>query len=246
MIRSMIFSAVIAGVLAALVLTLVQALWVTPLILEAETFEQSTEPMTPPTEAMHARSDGGHTAEHHLDVNSHHHLGDAWAPEDGWQRTLATAVSNSLLGIGFALMLTGIYALRRPHGVIQGMAWGLAGFVVFFASPSLGLPPELPGTEAASLTDRQLWWLTTAASTAVGLSCLFLQKRWAVRLLALPFLIAPHVLGAPHPTVVYSTAPEELQQSFRIATLAVNAAFWVLLGALSVIVYQRFTREVTP
>lgn len=245
MIRDMILSSVIAGVLAALALTLIQALWVTPLILEAETFEQSAAPMTTPPQETHPPSDGAH-AEHHHDANGHHHHGDAWAPEDGWQRTLATAVSNSLLGIGFALMLTGIYALRRPQGVIQGMAWGLAGFIVFFASPSLGLPPELPGTEAASLTDRQVWWLATAASTAVGLAFLFLQKRWAVRLLALPLLLAPHVLGAPHPAIAYSTAPEELQQSFRIATLIVNAAFWVLLGALSALVYQRFTREVTP
>lgn len=242
--RDMIFSSVIAGVLAALALTLIQALWITPLILEAETFEQSAVPVPAGAEA-HQHSGGSHNGEHHHDAHDHHH-GDAWAPEDGWQRTLATAVSNSLLGVGFALMLTGIYALRRPQGVIHGMAWGLAGFIAFFASPSIGLPPELPGTEAASLTERQVWWLATAASTAAGLALLCLQKHWAVRLLALPLLIAPHLVGAPHPAVVYSVAPGELQQSFRIATLAVNAAFWVLLGALSALVYQRFTREVTP
>lgn len=228
MFKNLIFSSAIAGVLAALVLTLTQALWVTPLILKAETFELAAESLSIP-EQLHPE----------------HQHEETWAPEDGWQRTLSTAVSNSLLGTGFALMLSGLYAFRRPQGIKQGMAWGLAGFAVFFAAPGLGLPPELPGTTAAELTHRQEWWLATAISTATGLGLIFFQKRWLLHLTGIAVLIAPHVIGAPHPMVPHSAAPESLQVSFRIATLGVNATFWIVLGALSAFVYQRITREAT-
>lgn len=239
MIRSMIFSSVIAGVLAALALTLVQGVWVTPLILKAEVYEKAADEVNT-EEPLH--SEAAEITGHHHESTEHE---EAWAPADGWQRTLSTAVSNSLMGIGFALMLTGIYSLRQPQGAVQGLAWGLAGFTVFFASPGLGLPPELPGTEAASLNDRQVWWLATASCTALGLALLFLQKRWVVRVLALPLIVTPHLIGAPQPAIAHGVAPEELQQSFRIATLAVNAAFWLLLGLISAVVFQRFTREAT-
>jgi hypothetical protein len=33
-------------------------------------------------------------------------------------------------------------------------------------APAIGLPPELPGIEAAALQSRQLWWVATAVATA--------------------------------------------------------------------------------
>jgi cobalt transporter subunit CbtA len=224
MFRSMVFSAVLAGLLAASALTLTQALWVTPLILQAEEYEDA------------AAAIALAPAEHHDDG------AEAWQPENGWPRLLATAAGNGILGIGYGLILTGLYAWRRPSGAAQGLAWGLAGYAVFFAAPGLGLPPELPGSAAAELTARQSWWLATAASTAIGLGLLCLQTRWPWRAAGGLLLIAPHLLGAPQPAAAGSLAPEDLQTQFRLATLLCNALFWSLLGVLSAAAFRRFHR----
>jgi cobalt transporter subunit CbtA len=225
MFRSMVFSAVLAGLLAASALTLTQALWVTPLILQAEVYEDAAAAAIAPA-----------SAEHHDDA-------EAWQPEKGWPRLLATSAGNGILGIGYGLMLTGLYAWRRPSGAAQGLAWGLAGYAVFFAAPGLGLPPELPGSAAAELTARQSWWLATAASTSVGLGLIFLQTRWPLRAAGGLVLAAPHLIGAPNPAITGSLAPEDLQTQFRLATLLCNGLFWSLLGVLSAAAFRRFHRE---
>jgi cobalt transporter subunit CbtA len=220
----MVFSAVLAGLLAASALTLTQALWVTPLILQAEVYEDAADAIAPAP------------AEHHDDG------AEAWQPENGWPRLLATSAGNGILGIGYGLILTGLYAWRRPSGAAQGLAWGLAGYAVFFAAPGLGLPPELPGSAAAELGARQSWWLATAASTSVGLGLMFLQTRWPLRVAGGLLLIAPHMIGAPQPAAASSLAPEDLQTQFRLATLLCNALFWSLLGVFSAAAFRRFHR----
>jgi cobalt transporter subunit CbtA len=144
MIKRIAQTAGFSALLAALLLTLLQSLWVSPLILEAETYE-SAEPV-----AEHSHAQG--TAAH-----DHHHDADAWAPQDGLQRTLFTGLSNLVVAVGFALMLAGLYSLHAPGRTWQGLLWGLAGFATFNLAPAIGLPPELPGTAAAELTLRQYW-----------------------------------------------------------------------------------------
>ena len=104
-----------------------------------------------------------------------------WEPEEGLQRNAFTVAANILTAIGFALLLTGVYAIRgRQVMWREGLLWGLAGFVVFTAAPGLGLPPELPGMAVAELTARQTWWIATAAATAGGLCLLaFRPAAWA-------------------------------------------------------------------
>ncbi len=200
-----------------------QALWVTPLIMQAEAIEDA-EQLVPQASA----------AEHHHE--------SAWQPENGWQRALATLASNSAMGMGYALMLCGIYVLRKPASIMHGLGWGLAGYVIFFAAPAGGLPPELPGTASADLAARQYWWLCTSAATAAGLALIFLQSRNALRALGAALLVLPHLIGAPHPAVQASLAPEELQAQFRLATILVNALFWILLGSFSVAAFRYFSR----
>ncbi|UQN12102.1 CbtA family protein [Methylococcus capsulatus] len=222
MFRALAFSAVLAGLSAASVLTLAQAFWVTPLILDAEVYEEAAAAGMPePAETP----DGAF---------------DAWRPETGWPRLLATAAGNCLLGIGYGLMMTALYAWRRPKGMTQGLAWGLAGFVVFFAAPGLGLPPELPGDFAAELGARQSWWLATALCTTGGLALLGLQERRVLRLLGVLLLALPHLVGAPHPPVSGGLAPETLRGQFRLATLLSNALFWGMLGGVSAVAFRRF------
>jgi cobalt transporter subunit CbtA len=215
----MLRAAAAAGLLAALGLTLVQARWVTPLILEAETYESSV-----------------------LASNAHEHNETATQVESIWSRTAGTALANATMGLGYGLILGGLYLLRRPSGLMQGAAWGLAGYTVFFAAPSLGLPPDLPGTETADLSMRQHWWLGTVLATGTGLGLLFLQARRSLRALGLTLLILPHWLGAPHPAIAAGLAPEALQTHYRVATFVCNALFWLLLGTLAY-AFQRGTRE---
>ena len=189
MFRALGFSALLAGLSAAFVLTLTQVLWVTPLILRAEAYEAAAVAGAPDR------------AEHPEEGRE----AGAALPRYDWPRVLATAAGNAILGIGYGLILTGLYAWRRPKGLAQGLAWGLAGFAAFFAAPSLGLPPELPGDLAAELGARQSWWLATALCTAGGLGLAILEERRPLRLLGGLLLALPHLIGAPHPAPVSYT-----------------------------------------
>jgi cobalt transporter subunit CbtA len=225
MIKRIAQTAGFAGLLAALLLTLMQSLWVTPLILEAETYE-SAEPVAEHSHAANAAHD-------------HHHDADAWAPQDGAQRTLFTGLSNLVVAVGFALMLAGLYSLRAPGRTWQGLLWGLAGFATFSLAPAIGLPPELPGTAAAELTLRQYWWVGTAASTAAGLALLAFGGQWWLRVLGLLLLPLPYLVGAPQPEVHESLVPTALSQHFIYASLLVNALFWAALGLISAWLFSR-------
>jgi cobalt transporter subunit CbtA len=221
-----------AGLLAAIVLTLLQSLWVTPLILQAETYEVS-EPVAEVAEYSHA------VAAAHEHADGHSHDGEAWAPEDGWQRILATGLSNLVVAVGFALMLAGLFTLRAPGRTWQGLLWGLGGFATFSLAPPAGLPPELPGTAAAELLLRQYWWIGTAVATAVGLGLLAFARHWTLRIVGLLVLAIPHLIGAPQPEVHASLAPATLEHEFILASLLTNALFWAALGLAAAWFYSR-------
>lgn len=226
MFKRIVQTAGFSGLLAALLLTLVQSLWLTPLILEAETFEQA------PAVQEHSHEPG---AAAHV----HEHDEEAWSPADGWQRLLSTTGGNLVVAVGFALMLAGLYTLRAPGSAVQGLFWGLAGFAVFVLAPTLGLPPELPGTAAADLGQRQTWWISTAASTAAGLALIAFGRGALLKLLGVALLVVPHVIGAPQPEQHSSLAPEALESQFIVASLVTNALFWAALGAISAWLFRR-------
>ncbi|MBV4504725.1 CbtA family protein [Pseudomonas sp. BW13M1] len=215
-----------SGLLAALLLTLLQSFWVAPLILQAETYESAA-----PAAEHHEHGDAA--------SHEHEHSAEAWAPEDGWQRVLSTTGGNLVVAVGFALILVALYSLREPNRVATGALWGLAGFAVFCLAPTLGLPPELPGTAAADLGQRQTWWIGTAAATAAGLALLVFARHWLFKALGVALLVIPHLIGAPQPAVHESLAPEALETQFKIASWLTNAAFWLALGLLSAWLYRR-------
>ena len=113
------------------------------------------------------------------------------------------------------------------------MLWGLAGYATFCLAPTLGLPPELPGTAAADLLQRQIWWVSTAASTAVAIALVVFGRHWALKVLGVVILVMPHVMGAPQPLVHASLAPQALETQFKVASQLTNAAFWLALGVIS-------------
>lgn len=225
MIKRIAQTAGFTGLLAALLLTLLQSFWVAPLILQAETYEK------PAATLVHEHDASA--------VPGHAHDADAWEPEDGWQRVLSTTGGNLVVAVGFALMLAGLYTLRAPTRTSQGLFWGLAGYATFCLAPTLGLPPELPGTAAADLLQRQTWWITTAASTAVAITLVVFSKHWALKLLGAVILVIPHIMGAPQPIEHSSLAPEALETQFKIASQLTNLVFWLALGAISAWLFSR-------
>ncbi|WP_432754194.1 CbtA family protein [Pseudomonas sp. WMBT8] len=225
MIKRIAQTAGFTGLLAALLLTLLQSFWVAPLILQAETFENA-----PAATEVHEHAPG---------ATAHSHDAEAWEPENGWQRVLSTTGGNLVVAVGFALMLAGLYTLRAPTRTAQGLLWGLAGYATFVLAPTLGLPPELPGTAAADLAQRQIWWIGTAASTAAGIALIVFGRNWLLKILGVAILAVPHVVGAPQPEVHSMLAPEALEAQFKIASQLTNVAFWLALGLISAWLFRR-------
>jgi cobalt transporter subunit CbtA len=223
--KRIVAAAALAGVLAGILLTAVQQLAVVPILLEAESYEHAAAAAP----AAHA---GPGEAGHH----------PAKQPVNDGKRVMLSAVANMTLAIGFALLLAvTIFLSRGMTGWRSGLLWGLAGYIVFFVAPSLGLPPEVPGTEAARLGDRQVWWLMAVLCTAGGLWLLVPRRHCAIRLLGIVLLVAPHVIGAPQPSIHGSTAPVELMHHFIYAAVLTNLVFWLVLGSLLGIFLKKMT-----
>lgn len=221
--KHILYAAAFAGLLAGLLLTGIQQLQVAPLILEAETYED-------------AAAEIAHT---HAAETGHHEHAHEWQPENGWERTIYTAVANVTLAIGLGLVLGAAFSLRGRISWRSGLLWGLAGYAAFFVAPSLGLPPEVPGTLAAPLQDRQLWWLVTVAMTSAGLALLAFARDWKFKALGVLMFVAPHLIGAPQPQNPGSAAPRELAHAFIQATAIANAVFWLALGGLMGLFYKK-------
>ncbi len=211
--KTIMIPAAFSGLLAGVLLTLLQHLQVVPLILEAEVYEQAA------------------TAAHPAASAEHEH--DAGQPQNGWQRNVFTTAANVVVALGYALLLGAVLTLRGTALTWRsGLLWGLAGYVVFFVAPSSGLPPQVPGAQAAELAQRQLWWVATVGCTAAGLALLVFSARPTTKLLGVVLLAAPHFIGAPQPEVPGGVAPAELAHAFIVATFIANAIFWLALGGL--------------
>ncbi len=220
-----VLTAVLAGLVAGVFLWGAHMVKTTPLILAAEVYEN----------AATTSAGAGET--------------EAAGPRDqGFERAVNTLLADVLAGIGFAFLLTGAVALAgRPVDWRLGVAWGLGGYAAFFAAPSLGLPPELPGMQAADLADRQAWWLATAAATAVGLALAAFSARPWMKALAAALIVLPHLIGAPSvlhaPGAGVGGVPAELASEFAIATMVATGLFWMVLGGLTGYFYGRFEKS---
>jgi cobalt transporter subunit CbtA len=242
MFRRLFIAAASAGLLSGLFVTLIHQVTTVPVILAAEVFEKAAEEQAPAADAATPAANTTTTEESH-EAHDHDHGAAEWEPEDGFERNAYTVLADLLTGVGFALLLIAGFAVSgRAVDWRQGVYWGLAGFTVFILAPGLGLPPEVPGTAAADLTARQVWWVATAALTAGGLALLFYVREpkplWVA--LALALIVAPQAIGAPQPAEYASAAPEALAHRFIVATMIASLLFWAVLGALSGYFYKRF------
>jgi len=234
--RRIIFSALFIGFLSGLLFSAVQYIGVSPIILAAEQYEVAEVEVAPaPVQSHH----------HGEEVSAeHHHNTEAWSPSDGLERSLYTLLSNVLAGIGFAAIVLSIMYQLQLKGLVnfsplKGLVCGLAGFIAFFAMPGIGLPPEIPGIEAAPLDNRQTWWVLTVIASGVGIGILVFAKK-AYKILGALLMALPFFVGAPH-----STGPEfghtdervvailvDLHQQFIVASGVANLVFWLALGLL--------------
>ena len=221
MIRRFLASALLAGLIAGLGVTLLQSFTTTPLIALAETYEQAAPA------AAHAHD--------HTQAPE-----NGWAPADGLERLYFTALANVIAGVGFAFVLVACLTLwsGKANGK-AGVVWGMAGFAVFTLAPSLGLAPELPAMNAGGLVARQLWWIFAAAATAAGLWLMVFSEKPLAAAAGIAALALPHIVGAPHPHDLSTQIPPELAARFAAGSIATSAAFWACIGWLAGTIYGR-------
>ncbi len=240
MLHRILWAALVAGLVAGLATAVLQHFTTTPMILQAEVYENGEAPgmahshLTPSDSALGgARLILAHDGEDHEG-------GGFWAPADGLERTLFTSVVTIGTAFGFALILLSAMVLADARiSARSGLMWGMAGFAAAGLAPALGLSPELPGAAAAVLEDRQIWWIAAVVATAAGLwLALRISKPWAIAG-GIALMILPHLIGAPHPEGYVSEVPAELSAHFAAASLVVMAVVWALAGSVAGYVWQR-------
>jgi len=229
-------TAIISGVFAGILISLIQFVTTIPLITEAEIYESQPVASAPATDAHtegHSHAAAAPAAHSHGDE-------DSWGPEDGLERMTYTVISNVIAGVGFALLLGAAMTMRgRDVDVKSGALWGVSGFLVFSLLPAAGLPPEVPGTVGAPVELRQMWWFLTVACSGVGLAMIVFKSLWIWRGAGVVLLLIPHVIGAPHPEVASGTAPASLAAQFAMMTMITSAIFWVMIGSVSGFVLEK-------
>jgi cobalt transporter subunit CbtA len=124
----------------------------------------------------------------------------------------------------------------------RALAFAACGFAATGLAPSMGLAPELPGSAAAPLVARQIWWILTVAATASSLWLMLASKRPGAMLAGLVLLALPHIIGAPQPAAFESTAPAELAARFAAASLGLQALLWASVGFTVAALWPLFNR----
>ena len=233
MIQRVLLAAIAAGIAAGVFVTLVQHWKVMPLISHAELYEYTDGSAT----HNHSLSDleeailAEENKQAELTTNTEEE-DESW-PADGLERTLYTTGSNVVTGVGLALLLCACIVLRGEKiDVKTGILWGLAGFVAFSFAPAIGLAPEVPGTEAAWLDERQNWFYITVVASALALALMIFGKSWAVKAPGIILIMVPHIIGAPHPDEYAGTAPAPLAAEFAVHSLFASLCFWLVMGAV--------------
>jgi len=237
--------ALVAGLIGGLALSLAQRWQVIPIIVQAEKFES----LKVGAEDTAQVADDGH--------DNHDKHDEDWKPSDGLERTLFTILSNVLTAIGFALVLVALIATaslkfgkNTEISASSGIIWGLGGFIAFFAAPSFGISPEIPGVSGAALELRQWWWTATVICSGVGMYLAYiLSSPWKWFGLVV-LLCAPHIYGAPHAENLYEGFPiavadqlSELSKDFLLATGLSSLILWLVLGGFSGWAVRRYIQS---
>lgn len=225
----MLASALFAGFAAGLIAAVLQFAFVQPVLLQAELYESG--------ELVHFGADADATAGSDQGEDDRAAAQDDGDGASGLARNGLSVVFSALIYAGYGLVLVSGFALAARHGLRitarSGLLWGVAGFVAAQLAPAAGLAPDLPGSAAADVVARQVWWFGTVAASALGLALVAFGKGWAHWGIAAVLLLAPHVIGAPLPDTLSGVAPPELAGEFAARALSVGLAAWAVLGLLA-------------
>lgn len=226
MYAKLLTSALFAGVAAGLIAALLQFSFVTPSLLEGELYESGAK--------VHFAVDGSpQSPRGGAEVD--------FAAEP--MRYVMTVAFNIVTYVGFGFLLVAAMAFAEAQGWTkitprQGLIWGLAGFIAIQLAPAMGQPPVLPGSIGSDILPRQMWWLFTLVTAISGLGLMaFGRGIWPA--LAIPLLLAPHVIGAPVLDTYYGVTPAELAAKFASMSLGFAAAGWAALGFFAAFFYSR-------
>lgn len=237
-----------------------------PIILAAEVFEDGASSQT--TASLPLQDEHPHGTEQARQApllatpHEHDHAETAqeWAPVNGYERTFWTWVATVLNTMAVALlalaaMATSLLVSTRrgdqpARALPLGMSVAAMGWFSLHLWPTLGLPAELPGMEAADLAARQGWWLWAVVSALGACALLALSRqswRWplAALLLALPFLVgAPHLAGDPLGAFgpEAQTQMRALQARFGVVTHLLAATQWLGIGCLGGWLFGRWVQ----
>ena len=184
MFQRMLTGALFAGAAAGLIAALLHFAFVQQVILLGEQYESGElvhfqNAMPAPDGHAHDHGDDHAHDEGHADGAAQAH----GAAGSDLQRNALTVAFTVLIYVSYAVMLFAGFGLAESTGrridAQTGLLWGLTGFAAFQLAPAMGLPPELPGTVAADLAERQVWWWMTVGLTAGGISLLaYGRKVW--------------------------------------------------------------------
>lgn len=235
MMHRMLTGGVLAGFFAGLLAAILHLWLIQPVLLTGEAYETGAlEHFADAGSARQTQPAGTSGEAGAAPPQAHDHAGAAGG---GIGRDLLTVLFTTLIYVSYGLFLTLAFQIAetmgRPVVRAQGVAWGLAGFAAFQMAPALGLPPELPGTIAAELGQRQLWWAGTVLATAAGIAVMAFGRSLLVGSAGAVLLVIPHLIGAPHPEQFWGLAPPELGAEFAARALGVGMVAWIALGWLA-------------
>lgn len=243
--RRLVWCALLVALVVGSLQWVVQRWQAVPIILAAEVFEGQAAAPALAQEHAHAQGTPAH---------EHHHDDAEWTPADGLERGFWTWVANLLHAFALALLVfAAMGAWVRQRGFAAG-SWLIAGAVAaagwlsLHLWPSLGLPAEVPGMQAADLHLRQLWWVLAAGSAASACALVAFGRRPWRWVAAAAWLVLPFVIGAPQPDgdplIAFSGEAhqqlEQLGRAFIWATHAVALSLWVTMGLVAAPVFKRW------
>lgn len=235
MFQKMMTGALIAGGAAGLLAVLLHFAFVQTYILLGERYESGE--VVHFQNATHAAADTAHAhADPAVAPTAHEHQ-PAATGDSALSRDALTVAFTVLIYVAYAMLLTTGFAIAGQFGLrigaAEGALWGLAGFTAFQLAPAMGLAPELPGTIAADLGARQVWWWSTVVATGAALALLAYGRTLFFAVLGVALLAAPHWIGAPDLGEYFGYAPPEIGAAFSARVLGVGLAVWVALGWLA-------------
>lgn len=221
MFQKLLTSALFAGFAAGLIAALLQLAFVQPSLLRAELFESGTL--------------------------THFGSGPTPVPEIPFAidpvRDALSVLFSALIYTGYAMLLVVAMSVAENRGARidarTGLIWGVAGFVAVQLAPAFSLPPELPGSAAAEVGARQVWWFVTIAATGAGLALIAFGRSLWPALAGVVLILLPHLVGAPHHASYAGPVPPELAGLFASRALGVGLMAWAILGTIAGYVWSR-------